>query len=64
MNKDARVSMKDACHALEDAELKLNSNLSGIQDVNMQNKLRQELNLIKKINKDCEQIALGISNHG
>lgn len=64
MNKDARISMKDACHALEDAEHNLNNNLSGIKDENTQNKLREQLNLIRKINKDCEEIALGISNHG
>lgn len=64
MNKDARVSIRDACHALEDVERDLNGSLSGIQDQNMKNKLREQLTLIRKINKDCEQIALGISNHG
>lgn len=64
MNKDARVSMEKACESLREIQQNLNDSINTVENVNVQDRMREQLQSLEKLTKECQDIALDISNHG
>lgn len=64
MNKDARISIEEACESLKEIKKDLIETMDTVENSMMRDKIRTEIDAIEKVTKECQDIALDISNHG
>jgi ribosome recycling factor len=64
MNKDARVSIEEVCESLKEIKKDLADSMNTVENSSMRDRIRTEIDSVEKVTKECQDIALGISNHG
>lgn len=64
MNDDARVSMHDTCMALKSIKQSLNDAANNVENSSIKSRIETQLKIVEDVTKECESIALGVSQHG